>query len=238
MTNVLFWNEFRHEKSHKEVQKVYPNGLHAPVVEHLRAQGFNASAATLDELEHGLTQEVLDKTDVLLWWGHMAHHEVQDAIVDRVQARVLKGMGLIVLHSAHYSKIFKRLMGTSCSLKWRDIGEKERVWVVAPGHPIAAGIDNYFEIPHEEMYGEYFDIPQPDETVFVGWFAGGNVFRSGACYNRGKGRVFYFQPGHETYPNYYQPEVLRVIANAVSWAAPRPSATVQYDHFPTPLEKI
>jgi len=238
MTNVLFWNEFRHEKSHKEVQAVYPNGLHAPVVEHLRAQGFNASAATLDEPEHGLTQAVLDKTDVLLWWGHMAHHEVQDAIVDRVQARVLNGMGLIVLHSAHYSKIFKRLMGTSCSLKWRDIGEKERVWVVAPGHPITAGIDNYFEIAHEEMYGEYFDIPQPDETVFVGWFAGGNVFRSGACYNRGKGRVFYFQPGHETYPNYYQPEVLRVITNAVSWAAPRPWATVQYDHFPKPLEAL
>jgi trehalose utilization protein len=204
----------------------------------LRAQGFNASAATLDEPEHGLSEAVLAQTDVLLWWGHMAHGEVQDAIVDRVQKRVLEGMGLIVLHSAHFSKIFKRLMGTSCNLKWREIGEKERLWVVSPGHPITAGIDNYFEVPHEEMYGEYFDIPQPNETVFISWFAGGEVFRSGVCYQRGKGRIFYFRPGHETWPTYYQPEVLRVIANAVQWAAPQPSATVKFDHFPQPIENI
>jgi trehalose utilization protein len=238
MTNVVFWNEFRHEKSHEDVRAVYPHGLHVPVVEHLRAQGFNASAATLDEPEHGLSEAVLAQTDVLLWWGHMAHGEVQDAIVDRVQQRVLDGMGLIVLHSGHFSKIFRRLMGTTCNLKWRAIGEKERLWVTAPGHPITAGLDNSFEIPHEEMYGEYFDIPTPDETVFISWFAGGEVFRSGVCYQRGKGRVFYFRPGHETHPTYYQPEVLRVISNAVAWAAPQPSATFQFGHFPQPIEPI
>jgi len=110
--------------------------------------------------------------------------------------------------------------------------------VTSPGHPIAAGIDNYFEIPHEEMYGEFFDIPQPDETVFISWFAGGDVFRSGVCYNRGKGKVFYFRPGHETYRTYYQPEVLRVIANAVNWAAPKDAATYQFGHYPEPIEKL
>ena len=238
MTRVNFWNEFRLEKSLPGVRNVYPEGLHAPVVAHLCAQGFEVGAASLDEPEHGLSEAVLANTDVLLWWGHAAHGEVQDVIVDRVQQRVLAGMGLIVLHSGHFSKIFRRLMGTTCDLKWREIGEKERLWVVAPGHPITAGIDNYFEIPHEEMYGEFFDIPQPDETVFVSWFAGGEVFRSGVCYHRGKGRVFYFRPGHETLPTYYQPEVLRVIANAVVWAAPRPSATYRFGHFPQPIEKI
>jgi trehalose utilization protein len=237
-TRVLFWNEFRHEKSDAEVQKVYPDGLHAPIVAHLRAQGFETGVATLDEPEHGLTESALAATDVLIWWGHQAHDQVQEDIVERVQQRVLNGMGLIVLHSAHYSKIFRRLMGSTCNIKWREAGEKERLWVVSPGHPITAGIDNYFEIPHEEMYGEYFDIPQPNETVFISWFAGGEVFRSGVCYQRGKGRVFYFRPGHETYPTYYQPEVLRVIANAVRWAAPQPAAAIQFGHFPNPIEPI
>ena len=176
--------------------------------------------ATLDEPEHGLTDEVLANTDVLLWWGHMAHGDVSDAVVDKVQERVLGGMGLIVLHSAHYSKIFKRLMGAHCSLIWREAGEKERVWTIAPGHPIAEGLGPYFEIPHTEMYGEYFDIPQPDELVFISWYPGGEVFRSGCAYHRGRGKVFYFSPGHETFPIYYQEEVRQVLANAVRWAAP------------------
>lgn len=238
MTCVTFWNEFRHEKSHPAVRDVYPNGLHVPVLDHLRSQGFETRAATLDEPEHGLTKEVLAKTDVLIWWGHMAHGEVQDEIVDRVQARILEGMGLIVLHSGHFSKIFRRMMGTTCNLKWREIGEKERLWVTSPAHPIAAGISNYFEIPHEEMYGEFFDIPQPDETVFISWFAGGEVFRSGVCYTRGKGRIFYFRPGHESYRTYYQPEVLRVITNAAAWAAPKPAATYEFGHYPQPIEDL
>lgn len=218
---VTVWNEGRHEKRDEAVQKVYPNGLHNAIADGLKQKGLTeVRTATLDEPEHGLTEEVLANTDVLLWWAHMAHHDVQDAVVERVHKRVLEGMGLIVLHSGHFSKIFRKIMGTSCSLKWRQVGEKERVWVVNPGHPIAAGLGENFVIPHEEMYGEFFDIPQPDELVFIGWFQGGEAFRSGCCFHRGSGKVFYFQPGHETYPTYYQPEVQQVIYNAVQWAAP------------------
>jgi trehalose utilization protein len=181
---------------------------------------FAVRTATLDEPENGLPEPVLMKTDVLIWWGHTAHEEVDDATVNRVHGRVLHGMGLIVLHSAHFSKIFKRLMGTSCNLIWRVADEMERIWVVDPAHPIADGLDRYLEIAREEMYGEYFDIPAPDELVFVSWFPGGEVFRSGCCYTRGSGRVFYFRPGHEKYPTYYHDGVKRVIANAVRWAAP------------------
>jgi trehalose utilization protein len=235
---VTVWNEFRHEKTHEEVAKIYPDGMHEVIAAHLREAGMQVQTATLDEPEHGLTEEVLNQTDVLIWWGHMAHREVEDEIVDRVHQRILDGMGLIVLHSGHYSKIFKKLMGTSCSLKWREIGEKERVWVVEPGHPIAEGLGEYFEVPHAEMYGERFDVPAPDTLVFVSWFQGGEVFRSGCCYNRGKGKVFYFRPGHETYPIFFQPEVLRVIANAAHWAAPVDGPEVVFHHHPEPLEKL
>jgi len=238
MTNVTIWNEYRHEKKDAAIAKVYPEGMHAPIANSLRAEGFHARVATLDEPEHGLTQDVLAQTDVLTWWGHKAHNEVKDDIVDRVQQRVLAGMGLIVLHSAHFSKIFKRLMGTSCDLKWRAAGERERIWVVEPGHPIAAGLGEYFEIPHEEMYGERFDIPAPETLVFVSWFQGGEVFRSGCCYRRGQGKIFYFRPGHETHPTYHQPEVLRVIANAVRWAAPVGGPPVRFGHAPEPLERV
>ncbi|MEA3406764.1 MAG: ThuA domain-containing protein [Chloroflexota bacterium] len=218
---VTVWNEYRHEKTHEEVAKVYPEGIHGQIAAFLGVQeDIEARTASLDEPEHGLTEEVLNNTDVLTWWGHMAHNEVEDRIVDRVQRRVLNGMGLIVLHSAHFSKIFKRLMGTNCSLKWREVGEHERLWVVDPSHPIVQGLGEYFEIPHVEMYGEFFDIPQPDDLVFISWFQGGEVFRSGAAYHRGQGKIFYFRPGHETFPIYYQEEVQKVLINAVRWAAP------------------
>jgi trehalose utilization protein len=235
---VTVWNEFRHEKTHAAVTKVYPDGLHAPIVRYLGEQGMTAKAATLDEPEHGLPEHVLNQTDVLIWWGHMAHDDVQDAIVNRVQKRVLEGMGLVVLHSGHFSKIFKKLMGTSCDLKWREANEKERIWVVEPGHPIAEGLGEYFEIPHEEMYGERFDIPAPDTLVFVSWFQGGEIFRSGCCYQRGNGKIFYFRPGHETHPTYYQAEVLRVIGNAVKWAAPVAGPTVKFGQHAQPLEAL
>jgi trehalose utilization protein len=217
---VTVWNEHRHEKIHEAVQRVYPEGLHAPIAKSLRAEGMVVGIATLDDPEHGLTERVMSETDVLVWWGHTAHDEVKDEIVARVQGRVLEGMGLIALHSSHFSKIFKTLMGTTCRLKWREAGERERLWVVAPGHPIAANLGEGFEIAHEEMYGEFFDIPAPDELIFISSFEGREVFRSGCCYYRGHGKIFYFRPGHETYPTYYLPEVLRVIANAVRWAAP------------------
>ncbi len=234
---VTLWNEHRHEKKNAAVQKIYPNGLHAPIAEHLQAEGMTVRVATLDDPEHGLTEAVLADTDVLTWWGHLAHHEVSDEIVTRVQNRVLDGMGLIVLHSGHFSKIFQRLMGTPCNLIWREANERERLWVIEPGHPIAAGLGPYFEIPTEEMYGERFDIPAPETLVFVSWFQGGEVFRSGCCYQRGQGKIFYFRPGHETYPTYYQQEVLQVIANAVRWATPTNQPPVEYGNRP-PLEKI
>jgi trehalose utilization protein len=235
---VTVWNEYRHEKVHAEVARVYPHGIHEAIASHLRATGLEVRTATLDEPEHGLTAEALAHTDVLIWWGHMAHGDVRDEIVERVHRRVLDGMGLIVLHSGHLSKIFKKLMGTSCELKWREAGEKERIWVVEPGHPIAEGLGEYFEIPHTEMYGERFDVPVPDALVFISWFQGGEVFRSGCCYQRGKGKVFYFRPGHETFPIYYQPEVLRVVTNAVHWAAPVAGPEIKFGHYPNALEPL
>jgi len=236
--NVTVWNEYRHEKVDDVVADVYPDGIHVVIADALKQQGFSVQTATLDEPEHGLTDNLLSKTDVLIWWGHMAHQDVQDEIVDRVHKRVMEGMGLIVLHSGHFSKIFKKLMGTTCNLKYREIGEKERVFVVEPGHPIASGLGEYFEVPHAEMYGERFDIPEPDTLVFISWFEGGNVFRSGCCYHRGAGKVFYFRPGHETYRIFYQPEVQLVIKNAVKWAAPSGGPTVTFGHRPDPLENV
>jgi len=195
--------------------------MHATLAEGLTRTGWAIRTATLDEAEQGLPEALLATTGVLIWWGHLAHDEVSDALVERVHQRVLDGMGLIVLHSGHYSKIFKRLMGTSCSLQWREADDRERLWVTAPGHPIVEGIGDYIDIEREEMYGEYFDIPQPETLVFVSWFTGGEVFRSGCCYTRGRGRIFYLRPGHESFPTYHHPEVQRVIANAVRWAAPQ-----------------
>lgn len=226
---VTIWNEFRHERSNASIAKIYPTGIHGTIAAALQQdEQFEVRTATLDEPEHGLTQNVLQQTDVLIWWGHLAHGEVADEIVDRIQQRVLAGMGLIVLHAGHYSKIFKRLMGTSCSLKWREANDHERLWVVQPGHPIAAGLGEYIELEHEEMYGEHFDIPQPEALVLVSWFSGGEVFRSGCCYTRGQGRIFYFRPGHETFPTYHNPQVQHVIANAIRWAAPTEPLVVTY----------
>jgi trehalose utilization protein len=219
---VTIWNEYRHERSDEAVARIYPHGIHGALASALGEAGLTVRTATLDEPEHGLTQEVLDNTDVLTWWGHMAHPEVRDEIVERVRRRVFEGMGLIVLHSGHFSKIFKSLMGTTCDLKWREENDHERIWVVAPGHPITEGLGEYIDIDREEMYGEHFDIPQPEELVFVSWFSGGEVFRSGCCYSRGRGKIFYFRPGHETLPTYHHPQVQRVIINAVHWAAPTP----------------
>jgi len=237
MIHVTVWNEGRHEKTNEYIGKLYPDGMHAVIAKYLKAQGMEARTATLDDPEHGLTDDVLAKTDVLLWWGHMAHHEVKDAVVEKVYNRVLDGMGLICLHSAHFSKIFRKLMGTTCNLKWREIGEKERLWVIEPGHPIAEGLDEYIEIEHEEMYGERFDIPDPDTLVFVSWFQGGEIFRSGCCYYRNKGKVFYFRPGHESYPTYHNETVLKIIANAVRWAAPVKGPEINFGNR-QPLEKI
>ncbi|MCD2477638.1 MULTISPECIES: ThuA domain-containing protein [Mammaliicoccus] len=234
--NITVWNEFRHEVESEEIKKVYPKGIHNVIAEFL-SEKHNVKTATLDEREHGLTDDVLNQTDVLIWWGHKAHDEVEDSIVEKVKQRVLDGMGLIVLHSAHFSKIFKSLMGTTCDLKWREADDRERLWVVDPTHPITEGLDSYIELEKEEMYGEHFDIPAPDETVFISWFEGGEVFRSGATFKRGNGKIFYFRPGHESYPTYYNSQIQHVIKNAVEWAENLNTPKHQYGNA-QPLEHI
>lgn len=230
MVNVTIWNEFRHEKSNEEVMKVYPKGIHKQLAAFLNEE-FTTQTATLDEPEHGLTEEVLENTDVLVWWGHMAHGEVSDSVVEKVHQRVLQGMGLIILHSGHFSKIFKKLMGTSCDLKWREDGKPCTIWNVNPSHPIVEGVGEKIELEKEEMYGEHFDIPAPDELVFITSYPNGEVFRGGCTYQRGNGKIFYFHPGHETYPSYYSQDVQRVIKNAVRWSAPKGNVQPTYGHY-------
>ncbi|WP_267643397.1 ThuA domain-containing protein [Haloarchaeobius amylolyticus] len=237
-TRVTVWNEHRHEQENEAVAEVYPDGIHAVIADALREGGFTVETATLDDPEHGLTEAVLAETDVLTWWGHRAHDEVADEVVERVKEHVLDGMGLLVLHSGHFSKIFRELMGTSCALKWRDAGEKERLWVTDPSHPITDGLPEQFVVPEAEMYGEHFDVPQPERLVFTSWFEGGEVFRSGCCYHRGEGKVFYFRPGHETFPIYYQEEVRQVLRNACEWAAPSDDGPEVYRGNHEPLEEL
>lgn len=221
--NILVWNEGVHEANNEPatMKEMYPDGIHGAIAEGLRAHLPDAdiSTATLADPEQGLSEEALAATDVLLWWGHKAHAEVSDAVVDRVQRHVLGGMGLLVLHSGHFARIFTRLLGTTCSLKWRNEGERELVWTIKPSHPIAQGVPNPLIIPQQEMYGELFDIPDPDDLIFISSFEGGEVFRSGVTFTRGKGRIFYFSPGDQDYPVYHQAEIRQVLANAVQWAA-------------------
>ncbi len=218
---VLVWNEFRHERKKDEVRALYPDGIHAAIARGIAGDGIQVKTATLDDPEQGVSEDALAATDSLLWWGHAAHLEVADATAERVHRHVLEGMGLVVLHSGHESKVFKRTLGTSGSLRWREAGEREILWNLDPSHPILDGIGECIELPQEEMYGERFDVPPPEETLMISWFAGGEVFRSLCTWRRGHGRVVYFRPGHETYPTYHDPAVLRVIANAARWSGRR-----------------
>ena len=225
MIRVLVWNENWHETTQPHVAELYPDGIHGTIaagLTELLGDQVQVRTATLDEPEHGLTEEALADTEVLLWWGHVRHGDVADAVVERVHQHVLGGLGLIVLHSGHYSKIFRALMGTTCGLSWRNEGEREIVWTIDPTHPIAVGIEQPFVIESQEMYGEHFDVPPPEELVFASWFAGGEVFRSGMTFRRGRGKVFYFSPGDQEYPVYHHTQVRQVLANAVRWARPVP----------------
>ncbi len=240
MTSIRLtvWNEFRHERVPGRPQEIYPDGIHTTIANALGRRGFIVQTATLDDPEHGLTEARLDETDVLLWWGHMAHDDVEDLIVDRVTHHITQnGMGFLPLHSGHFSKPFKRLMGTSCDLKWRESGDREIIWVANPHHPIAQGLSDRFLLDEVEMYGEHFDIPHPEDIVFISWFSSGEVFRSGCCWTRGRGRIFYFRPGHETYPIYHDDNVQNVLANGARWCARREcehgwGPLPRYGHFP------
>ena len=240
---LTIWNEFLHEvwegPASDLIRSHYPKGIHNALKDELEADDLDIRAVAMSDPDQGLPDELLANTDVLMWWGHCGHDKVADALVDKIQRRVQEGMGLVVLHSGHYSKIFRRLLGTSCSLRWREVGEKERVWVVDRFHPIAQGVPDSFEIPHTEMYGEPFMIPDEAHVVFMSWYEGGNVLRSGVTFRRGGGNVFYFAPGHETFPIYHQPEVVKVLGNAVRWAAQKgPNAQTKcWDQDPAP-EKV
>ncbi len=235
---VTVWGENVHEQKNKVVSGIYPLTMHGTIAKALNAAGHDATTVTLQDAEHGLTKEKLAATDVLVWWGHAAHGDVDDAIVERVCDAVWGGMGMIFLHSAHFAKPFKRLMGAPCNLSWREAGERERLWVTSRQHPIAAGLPDHFELEYEEMYGEPFGVPEPLETVFISWFAGGEVFRSGLTYKRGAGNIFYFRPGHETYPTYHDANVQRVISNAVSWAYNPNARILNPNHAPnTPVHQ-
>lgn len=247
---VTVWHEYRHEHKNKTVGELYPDGMHMVMksaIEENIGVPVEVTTLTLDQDEnHGITDELLENTDVMTWWGHAAHGDVKDEIAQKVAERVRQGMGLVVLHSGHYAKPFKLLMGTNCHLTWREAAEKERLWCVSPGHPITAGLGlkpeaAFFEIEHTEMYGEHFDIPDPDELVFVSWFEGGEIFRSGCVWKRGAGKVFYFRPGHETFPIYYHEKVRKVLANGVKYVAPAGEVLpyrVDSPNIKEPLETI
>ncbi|MGN0165337.1 MAG: ThuA domain-containing protein [Lachnospiraceae bacterium] len=220
MLRITVWNEYKHEIEYESIGKIYPEGIHGCIAAFLKEkQDFEVRTAIFDEEEHGLTEEVLQNTDVLVFWSHALQNEFSDEVAERVKRHVLGGMGLVALHSAHFSKIMKKLLGTTMTLKWKH-GESEKLWCVFPSHPIAAGVPEMIEIPQEEMYGEYFDIPRPDDVIFAGWFSGGQVFRSGCTFTRGRGKIFYFQPGHEEYPVYYMPEIQQIIENGIRFCAP------------------
>lgn len=236
MIRVTVFNEFKHEKEDDAVKAIYPEGIHAAIKNGIEDGEIAVKTVTLDDPECGLTQEVLQNTDVLIWWGHMAHHLVPDEVAQRVRDAVHEGMGAVFLHSGHHSKPFRLLMGTSCNLTWREDGDYELVWVTKPSHPIAEGIGRFIKLEHEETYGEPFAVPEPEETVFIGSFEGGEVFRAGCCWKRENGRIFYFQPGHETFPVYYDPDIIRVIKNAVHWAKPTYRTKITCPHVGRPLQ--
>lgn len=220
MIRVLVWNEYLHEKQEENIARIYPNGIHNAIADFLKCDDIVVKTATLEDENCGITKEILDETDVLIWWAHIGHKKVPDEVAKLVKSAVMDGMGAIFLHSAHLAKPFTMLTGTSCNLTWRESDDSEILWVIEPSHPITKGIDRYFKLEKEETYGEPFVIPTPDKLIFIGSYSSGEVFRSGCLYDRGNGKIFYFQPGHESYPIYYVPEVQTVIRNAVRYLAP------------------
>ncbi len=225
MIKVTIFNEFCHEQTEERVKEIYPEGIHKAIASFLETDEVSVRTVTLlDENmeitpDCGLTEEVLEDTDVLMWWGHMRHNDVPDEVVERAHKHVLCGMGVIFLHSAHHSKLFKKLMGTTCNLSWRDKA-KERLWNINPAHPIMRGVGDFFDLEVEEMYGERFDIPEPDSLLMIGAYSTSEVFRSACVWQRGNAKIFYFQPGHESFPTYYNPTIQQIIKNAVEWVNP------------------
>lgn len=227
MIRVLIWNEFHHEQRNPQVKEVYPEGMHNYIKDFLKVNDdLEITTTTLIDTDYhfsetaGLSDELLKNTDVLIWWGHCKHAFVPDEWAQKVANRVNEGMGFIALHSTHNSKPFRALLGTRCSLQWRLSEDYERLWNISPNHPVMKGVPEYFELDVEETYGERFDIPTPDDVLMLGWFSGGEVFRSVCTFTRGIGKILYIQPGHESYPSLKNEYIQKMITNGVYWVAP------------------
>lgn len=215
---VTFWHEFRHEKTKPAAMALYPDGLHAYLKSVLECDDIEITLAALDDPNQGITDELLENTDVLMWWGHAYHNEVDDELVEKIRQRVYAGMGFLPLHSAHHSKPFQRIIGCTGNLRWGR-NQKAIIWNLAPWHPIAQGVPMSFQLT-EELYSEPFYIPKPDEIIFGTWFEDGNLFRGGLTFRRGLGKIFYFHTGHETVDSLKNENVHRIIKNAIYWCAP------------------
>lgn len=274
---VLVWDERQPAQ-----KQAYREGLGARVARHLRGcEGVEVTEALLDDPGQGLAS--LDAMDVVVWWGHVRHAEIETATALRVVERIRSGrLGLVALHSAHWSRPFVEAMAAvareralaaltpgeraravvtesellprpfmapsyqerrspsvlykrpptgpvevrlvrpnCCFPAYRGDGRPSEVWVKLPRHPIARGLPATFTIPQTEMYDEPFHVPDPDEVVLEEHWAAGEWFRSGSAWRLGAGRVFYFRPGHETYPVFENAWALKVVENAVRWAGRR-----------------
>ncbi|MCI8623421.1 MAG: trehalose utilization protein ThuA [Provencibacterium sp.] len=239
---VTVWNEFYDDPRHPAIQELYPGGVQEYLASVLREEPDMAVTARhfYEDDACGLSDEVLDSTDVLLVYGHILRDNVPEDRVKKLIERVVKeGMGVIFLHSALWMNLFQRLVGPGAYCGYRELGERERVWVVNRNHPIAAGLPSSFVIPHTEVYSEPAGFPDPDELVFISWYQGGEAARSGMVWRRGAGRIFYFSPGHAWYNAMQIPEYHTVIKNAVRWAVP-PSSPPPLNRSAelTPLEDI
>ena len=246
IVRVLVWDE----NPGNAPADVYPNGIRGAIAEGLnrpdKRAPILAATAHLDEADQGCSEVALQAADVLIWWGHARHGQVTEETARRIYTQVHeRGMGLILLHSAHYSKPLQWTLAASGHLKggWRVTSppDREEITVCAPRHPIAEGVRD-FTLESEEMYGAPFEVPAPQCVVFQSHFPlGKEYFPCGICWTVGRGktegftsgpgggvgegqgvgRVFYFRPGHETYPTYYNTTVRKILRNAVLWAAGR-----------------
>jgi trehalose utilization protein len=216
---VVVWSEGTAPKS------VYPNDINGAVAEGLKdLSGWEVVKAGLSDPDQGLPDKLLQRADVLIWWGHQKHGDVKDELVDKIVKRVKEdGMGFIALHSSHFAKPNKKLMGTACSWKAYVLDSTTlKITVKSPDHPIAKGIKD-FTIDHSERYSDPYAVPTPKAVVFEGTASlkkgGTDTSQIGLTWEIGKGKVFYFQAGHETNPVFMDPNVRQIMSNAVQWAA-------------------
>lgn len=216
---VVVWSEGTAPKT------VYPYDVNTAIAEGLQPlKDWQIITASITDPDQGLSDDLLNSTSVLIWWGHQKHGDVKDELVAKIVRRVKEGgMGFIATHSAHYSKPLKALLGTNCGWKYyTDDGARVDLIVKSPKHPIAKGVKN-FTVPKTERYGDPFEVPPAETVVFDGIYTLPNGTKEnaqqGMTWSVGKGRVFYFQPGHESYPIYFQEEIRHIFRNGVQWAA-------------------